>query len=138
MTIIELRKHKPSTLTLRLLGEPVGAINNGTPSSTNILTTSSAGSIYAPRKVIIFVDNYSSERLETINYQTMNNLTVNSVMYTVYDYGHGRPYEDSNANGTPMLDRSMGSYVLELDLFLDTLTTPYKWNIFGTQKVTML
>lgn len=138
ITIIELREHRPTTLILRLLGEPVGAINNGNPSGTNILTTTSSSSIFAPRKVIIFVDSYSSSYLETINYQCLNNLTVNTIRYTAYDYSHGRPDEGNVINGTPMLNCTLGSYVLELDLFLDTSTTPYKWNIFGTQKYTNL
>lgn len=137
MTIIELRKHVPPILTLKLLGEPVGAINNNKASTTHVLNTTSASSVFSPRKVIIFVDNYSSELLKTINYQCLNNITVNTIGYTAYDYRHGRPFE-SDYNGSPMLNMGLGSYVLELDLFLDTSTTPYKWNIFGTQKFTAL
>ena len=138
ITIIELRKHNPESLILRLLGEPVGAINNGQVSTTNVLNTTSSSNIFSPRKVIIFVDAYSSERLNSINYQCLNNLNVNVVCYTQYDYSHGIPYTEGSQNGSPYLNKTMGSYVLELDLFLDTSVTPNKWNILGTQKFTVL
>ena len=139
LTIIEVKNHNPKEITLRLVGEPVGQIYNGEASSTHILTTNLYSEVYSPRKVIIYVDKYSSMRLNSINYQVSNQtFTIGNVIYTQYDYSKGLADIENSAYKTAKLLQTNSPYVLELDVFVNTQFAPYTLEIFGTQKYTTL